>query len=333
MKIDRIERLLVLIRTLETGRPRTVRELAERTGVSRRTVFRDLGLLNRAGIRYAYDHDSKRYSAARTTLLPPVTLSSAEALSLLLAARNLLNGVPLPDTDAVASAALKLESMLPSSLRDYCGPIVDRMDYRPDPASDSSSIADTIAVLQTALASDHKIFVAYDSYLEGHVIESVLHPYRLAYIHRGWYLVAHSQDAARVQTYKVERILRIRLLDAAFTPVPDFSLDDYFGNAWLMIRGDKSYDVKIRFLKKVAANVSEVLWHRTQRTHFQDDGSLLFEVTVDGIEEISWWILGYGDQALVVEPPELRKRIAQRVANMYAQYNGREDRPDTPAKP
>ena len=333
MKSDRIERLLVLIRTLETGRPRTVRELAERTGVSRRTVFRDLSLLNRAGIHYTYDNDSKRYSAARTTLLPPVTLSSAEALSLLLAARNLLNGVLLPDTGAVASAALKLESMLPSSLRDYCGPIVDRMDYRPDPASDSSSIADTISALQTALASDQKIFVAYDSYREGHVLESVLHPYRLAYIHRGWYLVAYSEDAARVQTYKVERILRIRLLDATFTPAPDFSLDDYFGNAWLMIRGEQSYDVKIRFQKKVAANVDEVLWHRTQQTRFQDDGSLVFEVTVDGIEEISWWVLGYGDQALVVEPPELRKLIAERVASMHAQYNGRGDHPGTPAKP
>lgn len=327
MSTDRIERLLVLIRTLETGRPLTVTELAKQSGVSRRTVFRDLALLKRVGIRYLYDRDTKRYSTERTTLLPPVTLSPAESLSLLLAVRNLMNSDMLPDADAVASASLKLESMLPRSLQDYCGPIVERMAFRHDPISDSASIIDTTSVLQTALATDRKIHVAYDSYLEGRVIESVLHPYRLAYIHRGWYVIAYAQDAARVQTYKVERILRVRLLDATFTPVPDFSLDDYFGNAWLMIRGEDSFDVKIRFLKKVAANVDEIVWHRTQRTRFQDDGSLLFEVTVDGIEEISWWVLGYGDQAQVIEPPELRRLIAKRVATMHAHYNGRDHQP------
>jgi predicted DNA-binding transcriptional regulator YafY len=35
------------------------------------------------------------------------------------------------------------------------------------------------------------------------------------------------------------------------------------------------------------------------------------EFRVDGIEEISWWILGYGDQVEVLSPAVLRKRTAQ----------------------
>ena len=53
---------------------------------------------------------------------------------------------------------------------------------------------------------------------------------------------------------------------------------------------------------------------------FRDDGSADFHVTVSGLNEISWWVLGYGDQAEVLEPPELRQLIAQHAQRMADQY-------------
>ena len=43
-------------------------------------------------------------------------------------------------------------------------------------------------------------------------------------------------------------------------------------------------------------------------------------MTVEGLREISWWILGYGDQAEVLEPRELRNMVADRVRGMAATY-------------
>ena len=154
------------------------------------------------------------------------------------------------------------------------------------------------------------------------MIGLVLHVYRLAFIHRGWYVVGYSELHKEPRTFKVERILQITLLDSRFRTPRTFNLDDYFGHAWSMIRGDQRHRVRIRFGKKVAANVDEVAWHKTQRTRFQEDGSLLFEVEVDGIEEISWWILGYGDQAEVLEPKELRESVARHAQRMCSMYNG-----------
>jgi proteasome accessory factor B len=51
-----------------------------------------------------------------------------------------------------------------------------------------------------------------------------------------------------------------------------------------------------------------------------------FHVKVSGLGEISWWILGYGDQAEVLQPPALRKRIADRAEQMLSRYNGKEGR-------
>ncbi len=322
MRTGRVERLLKLMQALQSGRPAGVEELCRLVGVSRRTVFRDIELLSRAGIPYTFDRVTKKYSAARTSLLPPVALTHAEALALMLAARSLVTRPFVPDQAAAVSAGLKLESMLPTAILDFCGPLLERTEIRPEPASDPTSIVDTLPILQTALMRRSKVFVRYDSYFEGKVIDVTLHPYRLAYIHRGWYLIAYSEPVSRVQTFKVERILQLKVLETKYRPDPKFTLDDYFGNAWLMIRGDKRYHVKIRFLKMVAGNVDEILWHKTQRTKFEEDGSLLFEVEVDGIDEISWWVLGYGDQAQVLEPPELREKVAGHAERMSGYYQG-----------
>ncbi len=112
-------------------------------------------------------------------------------------------------------------------------------------------------------------------------------------------------------------------LDDPFQVPRGFSIERYLRNAWHMIP-EKGHDrdVVVRFTKLVAQNVAEVNWHKTQRLAFHDDGSADFHATVSGLNEISWWILGYGDQAEVLEPPELRRMVAARARRMVETYNG-----------
>ncbi len=318
--MERIERILKLIRGLQSGRVSSAGRLAEHVGVSPRTVFRDLELLRKSGVGYEFDPLTKRYTAERVSLLPPVSLTHAEALALMMVTRNALGRHFIPDEEAAASAALKVESMLPPALQDYCGPLLRVIEIRHDPVSDPASVRAIIPTLQAALIHRQK---RYDSYFERRQIDAILHPYRIAFIHRGWYLIAHTEKTSDVRTYKIERILSVEVLSEHYHHDPHFNLDAYFGNAWQMVREERSYHVKIRFAPKVASNVDEITWHKTQHTTWQEDGSLLFEVDVDGIQEISWWILGYGDQAEVLEPQELRDLMGRHALRMNAYYNQR----------
>jgi hypothetical protein len=49
---------------------------------------------------------------------------------------------------------------------------------------------------------------------------------------------------------------------------------------------------------------------------FNDDGTLDFHVTVSGLREIAWWIMGYGDQAEVIQPQELRELVIRRAKDV-----------------
>ena len=83
------------------------------------------------------------------------------------------------------------------------------------------------------------------------------------------------------------------------------------------------HHVVVRFQPLVAQNVAEINWHKTQKTIWNDNGTLDFHVTVDGLGEIMWWILGYGGHAEVLRPAALRKRIQQQIAVMQETYTGK----------
>jgi len=91
-----------------------------------------------------------------------------------------------------------------------------------------------------------------------------------------------------------------------------------------MIPEGKLHDVHLRFAPKVAGNVAEVEWHRSQRVAWRDDGSLDFFVRVDGLGEIAWWALGYGDQVKVLAPAALARRVAATARRAAAQYGRKE---------
>jgi predicted DNA-binding transcriptional regulator YafY len=91
-----------------------------------------------------------------------------------------------------------------------------------------------------------------------------------------------------------------------------------------MIPEGELYDVHLHFAAKVARNVGEVQWHANQEVTFRPDGSCDFRVRVDGYYEISWWIMGYGDQVEVLSPEPLRERMAEVASNLHACYCGDE---------
>lgn len=322
MNTGRIERLLRLIQTLQSGGARSADDLATAVGISRRTFFRDIAVLERAGVPVRYDHAIHRYSFEQSALLPPVTFSHSEALAMLLLTRHSFNHPCFSELDSASSAALKLEAMLPAAIRDHLEPFLNDVDFRFPVLSAGATLRSTLPVLQSAMSRHKKVQVEYDSLYDEKVIDVTLHPYRLACIHRGWYLIAYTEQFDEVRTYKMQRVLSLKLLADVFEPDPTFSLDDYFGNAWMMIKDEPRVHVKIKFSSKVAANVAEVIWHQTQSTTLGLDGTLIFEADVDGVREIVWWVLGYGDQALVLEPKELIALLAEHANRMYVQYCG-----------
>jgi len=327
MEITRLYRLISLITLLRSGRRFDADGLAKELEVSRRTVFRDLNILTAAGIPYYFDEETGAYTIRHSFFLPAINLTIDEAMSLMLVTRKMVGTVPLPLFEQATQAAVKIESSLPSAIQDHCGSVLDHVEVRWPAIAGEGQLDEKFRTIRMAVERQRKILVQYESLYDGgnshplgKTIETIVSPYRLVFIHRAWYVIGHSSLHAEVRTLKLSRIVMAKLMEEMFVARPDFSLEEYLGNAWVMIREGKCYEVELIFSPKVARNVAEVNWHKTQKCEFLSDGTLRFTVTVDGLNEMSWWILGYGDQVTVKKPAamiKIVKSMAERIVQKY----------------
>jgi len=320
MEVGRLHRVLKLVTALQVGRSYNAAQLAADCGVSRRTIYRDLNIIEKAGIPVFFDRDSRRYQIHPTALMPPINLSLDEALALVLLASELGRTGRLPLFQPARDAAAKIEASLPLGLRAAIGAIVPHMAVRTGPTARHNALQEAYRTVQRAIQRREPLEAVYVSFHDAGQIRTRLEPYWLLFNERAWYVIGRSSLHGNVRTFKLGRFKSLQPAQGHFAVPNGLTLDKHLGNAWRMMRGAKTYEVQLRFSPLIGPNVAEVNWHKTQRIAWDEDGAVLFSATVDGLDEIVWWILGYGPEVEVLKPKELRDKLAGMAQRMIDQY-------------
>jgi predicted DNA-binding transcriptional regulator YafY len=309
---------------LQAGRGCNAERLAEECEVSRRTIFRDLDVLRSSGLALVYDEVEQHYRLPGAQFLPPFNLTPDEAISLILLCHEMGGRARMPFLASAQNASLKLESVLPGRLRHEVHAAIDSIQIKMPPANPLSGQEPIYERLVEAVRRRRCVRIRYTAPTEEGTFSTKLGPYRLLFSRRSWYVIGRSSLHRGVRTFNIGRIADLEPLEDEFTVPRGFSVERYLRNAWHLIpEPGPDQDVVVRFSKLVAQNVAEVTWHKRQRLEFNADGTLDFHVTVSGLKEISWWILGYGDQAEVIRPPELRRIVAGHAKRMARLYEAR----------
>jgi len=322
MKASRVTRVVKILTALQAEEKCTVDDLAKLFNTSRRTVFRDLKELEAIGVPYRFDSTNQSYEVDPEFFLPPIDFSLQEAFSLLLLVHKADKKLQLPFRNSALLAGLKIENNLPTKIRQHCTISLRNISTKTTPQAPMSQLDRVFSTVQQCISKKQKVTLCYKSLFENQIITTEFCPYHLLYNKRAWYVIGYSAIHNAVRTFKLNRIIELTKLDKLFLDTSGFDIDEHLGRAWSMIPEGRLYNIKLRFLPKVAHNVAEVFWHDTQQHQFQDDGSVIMEFRIDGINEISWWILGYGDQVQVIEPKVLKEKIAQIAKNMIKFHEG-----------
>ena len=67
----------------------------------------------------------------------------------------------------------------------------------------------------------------------------------------------------------------------------------------------------------LAAIVADTKWHSTQEIEYKEDGSIILSATVPDLEEVARWAMSCAPHIEVMEPEELRKKVAE-LGNYFA---------------
>jgi predicted DNA-binding transcriptional regulator YafY len=304
----RVARILRLLTVLRSSDGNTVQSLSDRLGISHRTLYRDLNVLERAGV--PIKSTAQGYVLTHNQNLAQVDLGVPEAIGLMVLCK-IAQALPnQPLFGAAIDAISKCLAQLPADSRRVYEDLVRNVTYAPGFVNISEDDERHFCELQYAIDEQIICKFAYNPVGDHERVHTEIHPLHLHFYKHSWYLLAYSEQHGEVRMFKLARIDDLDLTSRHFPPI-DFSIEEYLDGAWGIIPGTRKYDIVIQFTPKVARNVAEVRWHPSQRSEMRPDGSCFMRFRVNGLDEMKWWLFAYADQAIVHEPIELRDKIRE----------------------
>jgi predicted DNA-binding transcriptional regulator YafY len=124
-----------------------------------------------------------------------------------------------------------------------------------------------------------------------------------------------------MRTFKVERIESARVLDKETYTVPKgFDANEYLGSALGISVYGPAETVKLRFGTEIARVAQETVWHPSQKTKAEPDGTAMVTLNVPITTELVNFVMGWGPAVEVLEPVSLRRRVAGAAKAMSKMY-------------
>jgi predicted DNA-binding transcriptional regulator YafY len=307
----RASRLVSFLLLLQTRGHLTAAELAERLEVSERTVQRDAQALAAAGVPIASMRGPAggyRLERGYRTKLTGLDSTEAEALFVGPAAELGLGR-------ELAAARLKLLASLPAELQERASRASELFHVDTRGWFREEDRVPFLPVIAGALWRGQRVDIRYR---EGQaVVSRRLDPLGLVLKAGVWYLLARRRGEERV--YRVSRIASARERPEPSPPrPPDFDLAE----AWTErseafershSRAGEGIDVLVRVPR------GEVRYLRDSRI-VKDGERPTVAARFEGIEQAFHSLLSWGPAAEVLEPPELRERIAAAAVRTAALY-------------
>ncbi len=327
--ISKAVRLSIVLNTLNTKTPYggvTLKELAERCGVVEKSVRRYIETLEQEMkikvIRNERPGQPTLFLLDRV-FLPSISPEKAFIifLSLLQQKGSALSGHVNTIKDTLVAQLFKnkytAESLEVEELQ-------SRIHIIEETLSDPVGVGEIFGKLFIALKDNHRVKIWYFTAYRGEETERVVEPYGLICKRQNWYLVGYCQKAGEVRTFRVDRIRRVHLyVYDRFEYPADFSIQDYMGQAWGVIRDGDPYMVRIKFNPSIAHLPRTVVYHPTQKIEEElDDGSIIVSYELCGLDELKTWVIQWGEGAEVLEPEILREKVretAARIARLYGE--------------
>jgi predicted DNA-binding transcriptional regulator YafY len=301
----------------------SIYDVAERFEVNPRTALRYIQALQRAG-EPLYEEMSGRRKVWRivpTARRQSITLSTSQMVALFLSRRvfDFLAGTgfkeDLDDVFEKLETTLKRKESL--AVRNLDRKVFDVNEARHLYEGRLEDVNDII----TALLREDRLRVTHEG-VSGGRKTFVMQPYTLLVYKKGLYLAGFSQHHQAIRTFALDGFREVEWLKGDRFDYPvDYRPEQLTEGAFGLIRGEPTR-VRILFDEKVARYVQRRQWHPTQRFRRVAAGGVEMTMEVRGTVEVVSWVLGFGDKATVVEPPELRQALTAEVERMTRAYAG-----------
>ena len=322
--MDRTERFHLIDQLLCNQRVVSRQQFLDALEVSPATFKRDLEYLrDRLAAPIVWDRERRGYryqveDGAEQFQLPGLWFNTSEIQALLSMDALLANLQP-----GVLSSHIE-------PLRSRIRMLLDEGDHSVDeiarririvPLAAKAYRSENFQALCQALLSRRRIEMTYYSRPTDSSSERTVSPQRLIYYRDNWYLDAWCHLRNGLRSFSVDAIQQLAITAEAALEVDEAELNRELESGYGIFSGADTREAVLRFSPQLARWVSRETWHPQQRSEYDSDGYYLLRVPYSQDTELVMDILKHGPEVEVLEPPELRAKVAERIDAMRDLYS------------
>ena len=298
-----------------------VPKIRARFELSRSTVMRDIEFLQdeyNMPIEYSYEHKGY-YFTDPTFEIQSVMLSEGELLSIstILPLMEQYKNTPLENT--YRNLMEKFIDMMPDKVSVSSSLLESDIKFISDPLPEIdekvfNSMFDAIRNKQT-------IEFSYRSISSTGYSTRQFDPYKVICQKGNWYAIGWCHKHNDVILYSLSRIKGLKKTGNSFVFKQDFNIDDFIDSDFgIWINKEEPQKIELIFSKDINTFILERNWHAQQNCYQKEDGSVHLSFMTNQIQEIFHWVMSFGSQVQVLNPPELKEMISREVKKMKTLY-------------
>lgn len=308
--------------------------LAKELGVSSKTVQRDLDYLRdelEAPIEFDRLENGYVYSRA-DFVLPFLPVDGKDLFSIGVAAQFLVlfGGTPLGRD--LKDCYERLAHLMPPAVRLRPEILMERLALRN--AAFRPVREETWEAVSESLQRGISLTIRYHRPGEPPGDPRVVRPYSFVLSGRDWMVLAEDQAAGQIKLFYLARIEGARPTGERYTIPRDFDADQFFRHTFGLFVGDaKPFRMRVRFSPVVSDEIRELQFHPDQKIERTKAGEAILEIPAQSIKEARRFVLPWGKDAVVLEPPELIEDLRKETEALARSYSGRSERPARARRP
>ena len=222
--MSQLPRLLSILTMLRSKRLVTGVTIAEKFGVSLRTVYRDIRKLEEAGVPVV-TIEGKGYSIMDGYSLPPVHFDQAEVNALITAEKLIAKTKNQSLISDFNTAITKIKSTFQSQMQNKTELLDERMYVF---ASSSTQMdSQSLSALQLAMTNQQVVHISYKKLHTDEVSERDIEPTAMYSYDNKWIVIAWCHLRDEYRTFRLDCIVKYRVLSQTFAD-RQFEFGKYF---------------------------------------------------------------------------------------------------------
>ena len=314
-------RLITLIFLLQNQPNQKALELAEKLGVSLRTVHRYFEMLDEMGVPvYSERGPYGGFSLVRGYKMPPLVFTLEEAVAVVLGTGLVQELWGDLYRESANGALAKLENLLPEEQTREVAWARSSLAVTGLHRANLKMQTPALEKLRRAIRELRSVNMLYQASQVPHPAERGLDPYALVHRWGWWYVIGLCHVHNEVRTFRVDRISEVTLSENIFVKSTGFDLQAYLN---MEMQSQPQITARLKF-DVASANIVSGNRSYWQNVEPQADGSVEVTFLSPTLEWAASTVLMYGPAVEVLEPPALRSMVAEWLEVTIRKYTEKE---------